>query len=535
MGDVLPEGTPVRSGTFAAFRHRNYRLLWAGNLISNSGDWLDQVALNWLVISTTNSPIYLGLVNMARGLPLVFFALIGGVVADMVDRRWLLMVTQSCAMLFAVLLAVLVYMGDAPIWVILLLATGRGIVVAFNTPARHSLISELVPRHDLPSAVALNSVVFNISKVIGPLLAAAVISAFGTAACFLANALSFTVVLVMLLMIRLPATAIRAARRESFMASMKQGVRYVRNDSILLLLMLVALVLVFAAFTLSPRASRALGYFAVTVLGLVMLAMATHAPQTFDPTIERIHFAFAAVVLPVISILAGDLSSMRARLKLQKAELQDALTRIHKLATRDDLTGLVNRRHMEELAALEQRRAMRSGSLPCLCLVDIDHFKRINDQHGHAAGDEVLRLFARHAAASMRETDVLARWGGEEFLVIWPGLDLEAGLTEAEHLRATIAQAQFQTLGGQALRVSCSLGVAEHPLHAGRGDWQLSLELADRALYRAKANGRNRVEGARLELAAGEALPSAGETQALDDLARSGRLHFERPRVLRMG
>ncbi|MER2533542.1 MAG: MFS transporter [Rhizobiaceae bacterium] len=247
MGDVLPEGTPVQSGTFAAFKHRNYRLLWAGNLISNSGDWLDQVALNWLVISTTDSPVYLGLVNMARGLPLVFFALVGGVVADMVDRRLLLMITQSCAMLFAVLLAVLVYMGDAPIWAILLLATGRGIVIAFNTPARHSLISELVPRHDLPSAVALNSVVFNISKVIGPLLAAAIISAFGTAACFLANALSFTVVLVMLLMIRLPAKAVRAARRESFLASMTQGVRYVRNDSVLLLLVLVALVPTFFA------------------------------------------------------------------------------------------------------------------------------------------------------------------------------------------------------------------------------------------------------------------------------------------------
>ena len=225
-----------------------------------------------------------------------------------------------------------------------------------------------------------------------------------------------------------------------------------------MLLMLVALVLVFAAFTLSPRASRALGYFAVTVLGLVMLAMATHAPIIFDPTIERIHFAFAAVVLPVISILAGDLSSMRARLKLQKAELQDALARIHKLATRDDLTGLVNRRHMEELAALEQRRAMRSGSLPCLCLVDIDHFKLVNDQHGHAAGDEVLRLFARHAAASMRETDVLARWGGEEFLVMLPDTQPDEARTGFERLRRLLSR--DETWGEHAhMRVSFSAGL----------------------------------------------------------------------------
>ncbi|MGL6111537.1 MAG: GGDEF domain-containing protein, partial [Rubrivivax sp.] len=225
-----------------------------------------------------------------------------------------------------------------------------------------------------------------------------------------------------------------------------------------MLLMIVALVLVFAAFTLSPKASRALGLLAVTVLGLVMLAMATHAPQTFDPTIERIHFAFAAVVLPVISLLAGDLSAMRTRLKEQKTELQDALARIHKLATRDDLTGLVNRRHMEELAELECRRALRSGSVPCLCLVDIDHFKRVNDQHGHAAGDEVLRLFARHAAASMRETDVLARWGGEEFLVMLPDTRPNEASMGFERLRRLLSRAD--AWGRHAhMRVTFSAGL----------------------------------------------------------------------------
>lgn len=246
MADLLVDGTP-RGGTFSALRHRNYRLLWIGNLISNSGDWIDQVALNWLVISTTNSPIYLGLVNLARGLPLVFFALIGGVLADRMDRRRMMMTTQTCAMLFAVALAVLVYAGDPPIWALLVLATGRGIVVAFNTPVRHSLISELVPRHDLPSAVALNSVTLNMSKVIGPLASAAILSTFGTAACFLVNALSFTVVLAMLLMMNLPPKPVMEARRDSFLTSLVGGVRYLRNDATLLLLVLVALVPTFFA------------------------------------------------------------------------------------------------------------------------------------------------------------------------------------------------------------------------------------------------------------------------------------------------
>ena len=256
-----------------------------------------------------------------------------------------------------------------------------------------------------------------------------------------------------------------------------------------MLLMIVALVLVFAAFMLSPKASRALGWLAVTVLGLVMLAMAMHAPQTFDPTIERIHFGFAAVVLPVISMLAGDLSAMRMRLKQQKTELQDALARIHKLATRDDLTGLINRRHMEELAELEHRRALRNGSMPCLCLLDIDHFKRVNDQHGHAAGDEVLRLFTRHAAASIRETDVLARWGGEEFLVMLPDTQVQEARMGLERLRRLLSR--DEAWGEHVhMRVSFSAGLtAWRPGEALRD----ALARADMALYEAKASGRDRL------------------------------------------
>jgi diguanylate cyclase (GGDEF)-like protein len=278
--------------------------------------------------------------------------------------------------------------------------------------------------------------------------------------------------------------------QQMIFAIVAMAAAYVINPPVRgMLLMMVALVLVFAAFTLSPSASRSLGLFAVTVLGLVMLAMATHAPQVYDPTIERIHFAFAAVVLPVISMLAGDLSAMRARLKMQKAELQSALARIHRLATRDDLTGLVNRRHMEELAEMERRRAQRSGCLPCLCLVDIDHFKRINDQHGHAAGDEVLRLFSRHAAASMRETDVLARWGGEEFLVMMPDTRPDEARTGFERLRRVLSR--DEAWGEQLhMRVSFSAGLtAWRPGEPLRD----ALLRADHALYEAKAAGRDRL------------------------------------------
>lgn len=230
------------SGAFSALRNRNYRLFWIGNLISNTGDWLDQVALNWLVVSTMESPIWLGLVNLGRGLPILLFALAGGVVADRIDRRRMMMITQSSAMIVAIVLAAAVYTGEAPIWVIVFLATCRGIIVAFNLPARHSLITDLVPRGDIASAVSLNSITNNVAKIAGPLGSGLIISLWGLTACFVVNALTFTVVLLMLFMIRLPAKPMRTAPVEPFITSLRGGFRYVRSNETILLLVLVALV-----------------------------------------------------------------------------------------------------------------------------------------------------------------------------------------------------------------------------------------------------------------------------------------------------
>ena len=152
----------------AVLRHRNYRLLWIGTLFSNSGDWMDQIALNWLVLETTGSAAMLGLVNFCRAVPILALTLLGGVAADRFERRRLMMASQALGMVLAFLLALLVAIGQANIWVILAIAAGRGAMVAFNQPARHSLVSEIVPRDVLPSAIALNSLTFNLTKVIGP-------------------------------------------------------------------------------------------------------------------------------------------------------------------------------------------------------------------------------------------------------------------------------------------------------------------------------------------------------------------------------
>lgn len=242
MTDVEPTPSPaVRKGTFSALGYSNYRLFWYGNSISFVGDWLDQIALNWLVISTTNDPVMLGLVNLCRGLPIMLFAMFGGVVADRIDRRTMLIWTQALAMCVAIGLACVVAFFDASIWLILVLAVCRGMIVSFNLPARHSLVYQLVPHEAMASAVSLNSMTLNLAKIIGPLASAALIASLGITACFIANALSFTVVMAMLLLLDLPPQKV-TRKQESFLATLVGGFAYMGREPILLMLVLVALV-----------------------------------------------------------------------------------------------------------------------------------------------------------------------------------------------------------------------------------------------------------------------------------------------------
>lgn len=226
---------------FSALSHRNYRLMWTGTLVSNTGDWMDQVALNWLVVSTTGSAFHLALVNLCRGLPILLFVLVGGAMADRLPRRRLMMLTQSAAMALATFLAVMVIWGGAPVWAILLVATGRGIFTAFNMPVRHSLISELVPKSDLPNAIALHSMTVNLTKIIGPALAGLIIGTFGTGVCFALNAVSFIVVIRSLQAMRFPPDPPRAPS-QSLGRSILEGITYVRGERTVLLLVMIALV-----------------------------------------------------------------------------------------------------------------------------------------------------------------------------------------------------------------------------------------------------------------------------------------------------
>lgn len=252
---------------------------------------------------------------------------------------------------------------------------------------------------------------------------------------------------------------------------------------------IVMVILAFGLFQLQPREVRAVGLYAVALFGAVMALMAWSRPAVYVPRVELGHFLMIATMMPAMSLLAGRLSGLRERLRRQKADLAQAVERIQELATRDELTGLPNRRHMLELMEQELRRCVRSGHTFCLTMLDIDHFERIGGQYGHAAGAEVQRTLAREMQAALRLSDVLAHWGGDEFVLMLS--DSRAALARGgvERLRERVTQLHFE-FEGQPLAVTLSAGLAEH--HAGESVAQ-TLERAAKALVEARAQGRNRV------------------------------------------
>lgn len=252
---------------------------------------------------------------------------------------------------------------------------------------------------------------------------------------------------------------------------------------------IVMVIIAFGLFQLRPREVSAVGLFAVALFGCAMALMAWLRPAVYPPRIEFGHFLMIATMMPAMSVLAARFSKLRERLRRQKADLAHAVARIQDLATRDELTGLVNRRHMQELMEQEHRRCVRSGHTFCLAVVDLDHFRDVNERHGHAGGDEVLRTLAREMQAALRLSDILARWGGEQFVMMLS--DSRAALARGgvERVRERVMGLRFQLDGG-ALAITVSAGLAEH--HAGETVTQ-TLERAERALHDAKAQGRNRV------------------------------------------
>jgi len=226
--------------TFSALRHRNFRLYWVGQIVSLSGTWMQSTAQNWLIYELTLSPLTLGVLNFASQLPTLIFSLFAGVLADRVNKRSALILTQSLAMIQAFVLAALVLSGRIQAWQVIVLALVLGIINAFDNPIRQSFIPELVPKTDLMNAIALGASAFNGARIVGPALGGAIVAAIGAGGAFFINALSFLGVLIGLLMMRVTPRPPRT-HRDSMWTSLREGVGYIRDDRDVLTLLLMAM------------------------------------------------------------------------------------------------------------------------------------------------------------------------------------------------------------------------------------------------------------------------------------------------------
>jgi MFS family permease len=297
-------------GWFRALRHGEYRVFWSGNFVSNIGSWMQNVAQGWLVLQLTNSPFWLGLVGFAQQMPALVFSLLGGVIADRASRRNLLLVTQTTMMLLALLLAVLTGLHWITVRQIVIIAVFAGITMALNAPTYQAALRDLVPREETLNAIALNSIQFNMSRVLGPSLAGFTITGMSIAACFYLNALSYVPLLFVITRVAFPVRQSREThpiRRE-----LAEGFGYVReHHAILVLVILVAMVGMFGLpyLVMMPAfardvlhvGARGLGYLmtsagAGALLGGIYLAM-LKSHRRRGPVVLGAALAFFAAIL----------------------------------------------------------------------------------------------------------------------------------------------------------------------------------------------------------------------------------------------
>ncbi|HEY64677.1 MAG TPA: MFS transporter [Caldilineae bacterium] len=217
--------------TFVALRHRHYRLFWSARLGTLIGNWMQRVAQGWLVLQLTDSSFWLGIVGFAGAIPVMLLGLFAGVMVDRADRRRLLILTQTAAMLLAFLLGILTATGYVRIWHIVAIVMLMGVVNAYDGPARQAIMVDMVGKGDLMNAIALNSAAFNIARIIGPPLAGFLIGRVGLAGPFLLNAVGFLPPIVVLMIIRLD-TGPHVSKHMSTWAGLREGLAYIVQDRV---------------------------------------------------------------------------------------------------------------------------------------------------------------------------------------------------------------------------------------------------------------------------------------------------------------
>jgi diguanylate cyclase (GGDEF)-like protein len=283
-------------------------------------------------------------------------------------------------------------------------------------------------------------------------------------------------------------------------------------------LQMICLSLVFGFSSLHPRETLFVGRYYLVLMFGALAARTFLEPAGFSPRREVIEVGMTCMALWMLTLQSHKLSLHRETVRHEKRELAAATDKVNRIMRHDPLTGLFNRQHMQSLLERECARHARTGGSFSVALIDLDHFKSVNDQHGHPVGDEVLKSFAKVAMGRLRDTDVLCRWGGEEFLVLLVGADPGAhGLQAANRLREALLKVRVSTAVPD-LRVSFSAGVSEH---LSGEPIVKTLQRADEALYEAKAQGRNRCVVSPLPVVGAAVQASSSDSALRSEAAQS--------------
>jgi MFS family permease len=247
---------------FIALKHRNFRYYWIGMCVSTTGTWMQNIAQPWLAYKLTDSPLLLSLIGALQFTPVLLFSLFAGVLIDKLPKKNILIFTQSASLVITLVLAILAWTGKIQYWHILVTATALGFVNTIDMPARQSFVIELVGKEDLMNAIALNSTVFNLSRIIGPAIAGIVMGTIGIAACFFANSISFGAVVISLFFIK-PMLVKKAPKNNAgIFINIKEGLQYIVKNEILLATILVMAVV----GTFAPNFSVLVPVFAAKIL-----------------------------------------------------------------------------------------------------------------------------------------------------------------------------------------------------------------------------------------------------------------------------
>ncbi len=275
----------------APLAHRNYALYWVGQLVSMSGTWIELTATSWLLYELTDSPLLLGLNGVFRAAPIFAFALIGGTVADRVERRRLLLITQSASVVTSLALGALVVSGHVVFWHVYVISLINATIAAFDAPGRQSLFPMLVPRGQLQNAITLNAMLFQTGQLVGPAIAGILIARVNVAAPFFVNAVSYFAIIGGLLAMRIPPIAARTSRG-SIRSELVEGLRYVRASTVLPLVLVME-----ATFSVFGHNQALMTIFARDVLGA--------GPEGLGVLLSSI--GGGAIVGMVVLILVGDI------------------------------------------------------------------------------------------------------------------------------------------------------------------------------------------------------------------------------------